>query len=335
LFLAAMLEKMKPTIIFFDKDRGAEIYIRAQGGNYSPIEAGKNTGFNPLQLPDTEKNREFLKDWLSKLVGMEGQELTAEEMEEIATAINGSYKLEKKDRRLTNIDSFFQYGGENCLKVRLKAWLAVGDRGWVFDNETDSLQLDNRLIGFDVTDFLENATIRTPLLMYLFHCVDTLVDGRRIVKILDEGWKLLDDKHFAKTYKNDLKVIRKKNGFNIFGTQEPADVLKSAVGKTIMGQSPTKIFLPNPDADYKDYVEGFKLTEREYELIRTLDLSSRCFIIKQGNKSVVAELNLGGMDDEISVLSGTTANIEILTEIRREYGEQPKDWLPVFYDRRT
>jgi len=335
LFLSAMLEKHKPRQVFFDKDRGAEIFVRAQKGNYSPIEAGKPTGFNPLQLPETDKNKKFLRDWIAKLVEVKGQQLTAEEMEDITKAVNVNYKLEPHERRLSSIWPTFQYGEDNSIKARLKAWLKDGDKGWVFDNEEDSLNLNSRLIGFDVTDFLDDPIIRTPLLMYLFQRIDTLIDGERISITLDEGWKLLDDEYFGKMFKDWLKVIRKKNGFTVFGTQEPSDVTQSAVGKTIMSQSPTQIFLPNPKADREDYIDGFKLTEREFEIIKSLDIESRCFIIKQGQKSVVAELNLANMDDEISILSGTTANVELLDNIRREVGNNPKDWMPPFFERRT
>ncbi|WP_020211024.1 VirB4 family type IV secretion/conjugal transfer ATPase [Gilvimarinus chinensis] len=335
LFLMAMLEKLNPRQIFFDKDRGAEIFIRAQGGTYSPIEAGVPTGFNPLQLPDTERNRKFLRDWLAKLAEDPSRPHTAEDLEQFATAVNGNYKLDKRDRRLSNIYDFFQYSGENDIKARLKGWLENGDRGWVFDNEEDSLELDARLMGFDVTDFLDDATIRTPLLMYLFHRINGIIDGSRLGITLDEGWKLLDDEYFGARYKDWLKVLRKQNGFTVFGTQEPADVLTSAVGSTILSQSPTKIFLPNPDAQRKDYVEGFGLTDREFDLIKSTPIESRRFIIKQGKKSVVAELDLANMDDEIAVLSGTTANVDLMNRIRAEVGDDPADWLPIFHERRN
>lgn len=334
LFLSSMLEKMQPRQIFFDKDRGAEIFIRAQGGTYSPIEAGISTGFNPMQLPDTERNRKFLRDWLAKITEDTSKPHTAEDLEQIATAINGNYKLDHADRRLGNIFDFFQHGGDNSVKSRLKNWIGSGERGWVFDNGTDSLSLDSRLLGFDVTDFLDDQKIRTPLLMYLFHRIDGVIDGSRVSITLDEGWKLLDDEYFGRRFKDWLKVIRKKNGFTVFGTQEPSDVLSSAVGKTIMSQSPTKIFLPNPDANHEDYVEGFNLTEREFELIKNTPIESRRFIVKQGQKSVVAELDLSGMDDEIAVLSGTTSNVELVTKIRAEVGDNPDVWLPVFHERR-
>lgn len=335
LFLSAMLEKLNPTQIFFDKDRGAEIFIRAQGGTYLPIEAGVSTGFNPLQLPDTERNRKFLRDWIAILAGDNVDPLTADDFEEIATAINGNYKLDHNERQLCNIYDFFQHGGEKSVKSRIRNWIGNGDKSWVFDNDNDSLELDARLMGFDVTDFLDDAMVRTPVLMYLFHRIDSLIDGRRTSITLDEGWKLLDDAYFERRFRDWLKVIRKRNGFTVFGTQEPGDVLASKVGKTIMSQSPTKIFLPNPDANHDEYVEGFNLTEQEYFIIRNTPIESRRFLVKQGKKSVVAELDLSNMDDEIAVLSGTSATVDLLTRIRQEVGDDPKVWLPIFQQRRS
>ena len=47
--------------MIFDKDRGLEILVRALGGEYFPLKNGVPTGFNPLQLPVTPSNVEFLK----------------------------------------------------------------------------------------------------------------------------------------------------------------------------------------------------------------------------------------------------------------------------------
>ncbi len=78
------------------------------------------------------------------------------------------------------------------------------------------------------------------------------------------------------------------------------------------------------------------MTEREYELIaRELSVESRRFVLKQGHNSVVADLYLGGFDDDLAFLSGRTANVELLDAIRTEVGNDPKDWLPVFQERRS
>jgi type IV secretion system protein VirB4 len=63
-------------------------------------------------------------------------------------------------------------------------------------------------------------------------------------------------------------------------------------------------------------------------LIRTLPDSARCFLIKHGNDSVVARLNLSGMPDLLTVLSGREASVRRLDEIRAEVGDDPAAWLP-------
>lgn len=59
-FLLAQARKFAPRIVFFDKDRGAELFIRAIGGQYDRLRPGAGSGLNPLQLDDNAVNRQFL-----------------------------------------------------------------------------------------------------------------------------------------------------------------------------------------------------------------------------------------------------------------------------------
>jgi type IV secretion system protein VirB4 len=61
---------------------------------------------------------------------------------------------------------------------------------------------------------------------------------------------------------------------------------------------------------------------------------SRQFLIKQGLNSVVAELRLDGLDDELAVLSGRTETVDLLDRIRARVGDDPKDWLAPFHRER-
>lgn len=58
-FLLAQAFRVSPAprAVFFDKDRGAEIFVRAMSGTYEILEPGAPTGFNPLQIENTAKNR--------------------------------------------------------------------------------------------------------------------------------------------------------------------------------------------------------------------------------------------------------------------------------------
>ena len=99
------------------------------------------------------------------------------------------------------------------------------------------------------------------------------------------------------------------------------------------------ILLPNPNADKKDYIDGLKLTESEFQVVKSLDERSRCFLVKQGHASAVCQLNLRGMDDELAVISASTDNIDIMDRIVKETAKEnrvsiekvsPEMWLENF-----
>jgi type IV secretion system protein VirB4 len=79
-FLLAQAQKYSPRLVFFDKDRGAELFLRAIGGRYDVLRPGEPSGLNPLLLDDTAENRRFLIDWLSRLVDQPGRSLDTEEL---------------------------------------------------------------------------------------------------------------------------------------------------------------------------------------------------------------------------------------------------------------
>ncbi|WP_026088230.1 VirB4 family type IV secretion/conjugal transfer ATPase [Bartonella rattaustraliani] len=335
-FLLAQSQKYDPTMVFFDKDQGAEIFVRAGGGKYKPLKNGQPTGIAPLKgMEYTEKNKIFLRNWVLKLVTTEGEIVTEQERQDIARAIDSLESLPHAQRSLGALQLFFDNTSKEGIAIRLQRWIKGNALGWVFDNDQDDLNLDAQFIGYDMTDFLDNEEIRRPLMMYLFNRILDLIDGRRIIIIIDEFWKALEDDSFKAFAQDRLKTIRKQNGMMLFATQSPKDALNSTIAHTIIEQCPTQIFFPNQKANYNDYVENFKLTEREFELIQSeLSRESRRFLIKQGQNSVVAELNLRGMNDEIAVLSGTTKNIELVNRIISEYGADPDQWLPIFHQRR-
>ena len=75
------------------------------------------------------------------------------------------------------------------------------------------------------------------------------------------------------------------------------------------------------------------LSEREFSLVKTTDPSSRFFLVKQDNDGVIARIDLGGMDEVIRVLSARIDTVLIMDQAMEEVGENPDDWLPLFFKR--
>lgn len=325
-FLLAQARKFAPRIIFFDKDRGAELFIRAIGGQYDQLRPGTPSGLNPLQLADNAANRQFLIEWLTLLAG--GAD--TEEVERIRDAIDASYTQPVERRRLRTLVELFRgyarpHGAD--LYARLRPWWGEGENAWLFDNPQDHTDLAAETVGFDMTEVLDDPRLRTPALLYFFHRVEERLDGTPAIIVVDEGWKALDDDVFVRRIKDWEKTIRKRNGVVGFATQSAQDALESRIASAIIEQAATQIFMVNPKARAEDYIHGFSLTPHEFELIRTLPDSAHCFLIKHGNDSVVARLDLSGERELLTILSGRESTVRLFDDIRRTTGDDPRHWM--------
>ena len=326
-FLAAQAQKFSPRTILFDKDRGAEIFIRGIGGRYDRISPGEPTGFNPLMLPETPANKAFLRDWLGVMLNAEGPE----ELGTIAAAVDATYENDPRLRRLRHFRELLagtRRPQPGDLADRLSAWIEGGEHAWLFDNERDEVDLERRVLGFDMTALLESPRLRTPTMMYLFHRIEERLDGHPTMILIDEGWKALDDEVFAARIRDWLKTLRKRNALVGFATQSARDALDSKISTALVEQTATLVFTPNPRARAEDYSEGFGLTEHELALIKTLPAHSRCFLVRQPNASVVVRLDLGGAPEVLTVLSGREASVRKLDNLRAELGNDPAAWYP-------
>ncbi|MBS7458578.1 VirB4 family type IV secretion/conjugal transfer ATPase [Coralloluteibacterium stylophorae] len=344
-FLLSQVQKYDPapTIFFFDKDRGAEIFVRACGGAYLGLENGQPTGFNPFQCERTDANVQFLGNLVKVLAGKASY--TAREDDDIFRAVESMLDMPVHLRSMTNFQKSLPNMGDDGLFARLRKWTAGNTLGWVFDNPVDIIDLERAdIIGFDYTEVIDNPEVRVPVINYLLHRLEELIDGRPLIYVMDEFWKILDGGGALKEFaKNKQKTIRKQNGLGIFATQSPEDALASDISASLIEQTATLILLPNPNASRDDYINGLKLTDAEFEVVVNLDERSRSFLVKQGHASTVCQLNLRGLDDALAVISASTDNIEVMDRVVRTEATRlgvdrselaPEQWLESFYRER-
>ena len=325
-FLLAQARKYRPRTIFFDKDRGAELFIRAIGGSYDRLTPDRASGLNPLQLEDTPGNRGFLADWIGLLAGG----LDEAEAEQVRDALDTSFTAPPERRRLRHLVELFRGGGRPVagdLYARLRPWWGDGERAWLFDNPRDLTDLSSETVGFDMTAILDDPAVRTPAMFYFFHRVEQRLDGTPAIIVIDEGWKALDDEVFVRRIKDWEKTIRKRNGIVGFATQSAQDALESRIASAIIEQAATQIFMINPKARAEDYIDGFGLSRHEFDLVRSLPDSSHCFLIRHGKESVVARLDLSGERELLTILSGRERTVRLYDELVKTHGEDPANWM--------
>jgi type IV secretion system protein VirB4 len=325
-FLLSQVQRYSPipTIFFFDKDRGAEIFVRACNGRYFTIESGAPTGLNPFQCENTEINKMFLVGFVKLLA--EKETYSSREDEEISMAVASILDAPSHLRNITNLRANLPNLSDDAVYARLARWCTGGYLAWVFDNPEDKISFDGTsIVGFDYTDLIDSDEVRTPVIAYLIFRLEKLIDGRPLIFVMDEFWKILDGEGGLKEFaRNKLKTIRKQNGFGIFATQSPEDALKSDISAALIEQTATLILLPNPNANRADYMDGLKLSEAEFKEVVALDERSRTFLVKQGHSTVLCKLQLGDSPEILSVISSSTGSIAIMNRVIGELALQKR-----------
>lgn len=330
-FLLAQAQRYEtpPTTIIFDKDLGSYVFVKAMGGQYAEIKLGEPTGFNPFHLANTESNQAFLNELIGTILEMDGMGMpTASEKNMIADAV---IKTLSSPKEIADIEAFANYlpDGDNSIRQRLKPW-TEGRYAWVFNNPIDNFELNSHIIGVDYTQFLDMPIVRTPILMYLFHRIQKLIDGRPIIISLDEAWKPLQDEKFRQYIEDKERTIRKENGLLILTSQSPSDFFAN-VPKAMIEQITTQIFLPNPKAKREDYLGQLGLDESEFSIIKNMGVTSREFLIRYQGETTHCKLNLRGIK-AVEVMSGSEDRARLAQRLIREYGESPENWLPAYYE---
>jgi len=343
--------KFGPRMIAYDKDRGMMPLITSLGGRYTVLREGVSTGWQPAQLEPTRANVAMVKRLCRICVEItNGGPVDQLDAELIGNAVDHVMVSGLVPKELRSIFAIWRqipaaarvkHDQKLSLSELLQPWVRGNEHGWLFDNPADLMTFDTHdAFGFDLTDFIVGPDqpapqARTPLLMYLFYRVRSSIDGtRRVIQVFDEFHQYLDDPIMDIEVKRGLKTDRKKDAIYIFATQEPNDALESRIGKTIVQQCVTKILLENPEADEVDYKKGLKLTDAEYQALLDIPEFSRQFLLKQGNQSTIAMMDLRGMEKAISILSGTPDNADRLENILAAMGPdaKPEDWLPLYWE---
>lgn len=340
--LLTQARKFRATAAVFDKDRGMQSTIRAMGGVYFALQMGMSTGWNPLQMDPTPRNLTFMKRLMVQLASRGEKEASLKDQRDISTAVDRlTQMIDLADRGISTLIQFLPnepslHADELSLYDRLERWARGSELGWVFDNPSDDMDLAKYgvdLFGFDLTEFLEDGPIRDAGLMYLIYRTESLIDGRRFMYMFDEVQHALSVPYFQDMMRNKARVIRKQNGVFVFATQEPAAILENPVGRTLIQQTATALYLPNPDGTQEEYVDGFKVSKAVFEMIKSLGEFSRQFVVKQGQSTVTAGLDLSHCPEALLVFSGSEDTALIAEECIAQRGENPQDWLPLYYER--
>ncbi|MDO6758048.1 hypothetical protein Q4598_17555 [Phaeobacter inhibens] len=305
MFLLSQVSRLNPRIIAFDKDRGMEMPIRALGGTYSAVRMGEPTGFNPFAAEADERGTAWLTHWLESTLSNQG-DLSAVQREALSNATRANRDTDPSLRTMRHFRSQLRSvddGGD--LHTRLGIW-DDGQYGWLFSGETEdtTLSFDRDVTAFDLTEIFDSQEVRTAWLAYVFRRIERVIeDERPTILLIDEAWKVLDDPFFEAMLKDWALTLRKKNVAMVLMTQRVDHLRQSAAGGSILESCVTTIVYPNTRFTEEE-VAPLKLTDAETSIVTASTAGGRFALIRSGDVSTVANMDLSALGPLLRVLGG-------------------------------
>jgi len=307
--------------IYLDKDYGAMTNILAAGGKYITLINGEETGFNPFMCPSSKRNINKLQKLIKLMIGTKVK-ITPLEDKKISDAVNyimNEFDIKERNYPISllmeNIAEDAE--SEHSLKSALSLWVHGEKHGWVFDNKTDNFEIDNfEIIGIDGTEFLNDTEVGSVMSFYILWRVMDIRDGRRLGIWIDEAWQWIKDDYTSEEVHNSFKTNRKNNNFMVLGMQSVEDFLKNKSARAIIEESANIILFANPKANEEDYMSGLKCSEEEYLRVKHFNPSEFNCLIKRDEGSVIATIDLSGMEDiYLKILSTNKTDVENIKKI--------------------
>ena len=329
-FLVTESTKYEPNIIYLDQQINSRIFLSALGARYETLllEGEKPSyNFNPLALPDTPKNRDFIKKWLMLLI-FANKDPIEEQINKLHNAVDELFNsLDAASRKLSLLLDFFD---DEAMKNSLSIWCRPNKYGLLFDNPYEELSTGSKTLGLNLSKLANvgDDIALAAIVSYCLYMAGSAFEKSPTIIVINDGNSLTKNIFFKNHLAELLDNLTENNALAI---------LVCSAGKIDVNPNialchnkfSSKLFLP--ELNSKIYQESINLTDEEVAKIKSMKALYRNFMIKQNNSTFIVELNLDGIDYAIKTLAGNKDSQDAMDKAILEIGDNPNRWIIPYY----
>ncbi len=285
-------------VIVVDPEREYKQLAASVDGTYIQLSTKSREKINPFDFSTTtvtgenalSEHIQNLTEILALMLGT----LTSEEKAVIDRAIIKIYKefgytlhgksQAKKKQKFPLLKDFYKtlkQLKQKDLASRLERFVN-GSLSEIFNSQTN-IELDNRLIIFDIKDLSE--TLRPIMMLTIANFVNSQVKSQpqKRILVIDEGWILLQQEESARFISGLVRRARKYYlGVTII-SQQANDFLSSEYGRAIASQSSLRVLMKQDTTTIKKVAQEFNLSGYEQHFLLTCDRGEALIIADQNH----------------------------------------------------
>jgi type IV secretion system protein VirB4 len=333
-FLVAQFRRYRNAhVVCFDKGRSMlPLALAAGGRHYDLASEGDSTGLCPLQHLESDADASWAEEWIATCYELQAKaKPSPQQKEQIHRAIR-SMRKSSLGRSLTDFVTTVQ---DEAVRSALTPYTLSGNMGRLMDEVHDGLK-DDPFSVFELDELMQlGDTNVIPVLLYLFRRIEKALKGQPALLVLDEAWLMLGHPVFAAKVREWLKTLRRANCAVILATQSLSDAARSSIFDVLIESCPTKILLPNEEANKRGTPEqpgpwemytALGLNATEIQLVMT-SVKKRHYYVTSPEGRRLIDLALGPI--ALSFLAvNDRENLARVRQLVEAFGEAwPFAWL--------
>lgn len=291
-FLLTQSRKLPTSIWYLDVRGRAEPLFQAMGGEYHEI-GSATCKLNPLLLPNTPSNREFLALWLSTLIDSTGHQLNRATLSFFQTAIDFILSLPPDQRRMGNLVEYLRQA-DALLAGSVMRYVAGGQFGDLFDMPEDTFA-PGKLSAWNIGRYMSNPATRVPLTGYLLHRLTGALNRTPTLMVLDEGFRIIDTPLFSARIVPWLGYLNQNNAAALFMCESIEESAVIPYTATICGQTATIFAMADAQPDAESYSMGLGFRPEDISALSIIDAATHQVLQRRGDESVIIRAHLGSI----------------------------------------
>lgn len=278
-------------IFAFDKGMSLFPLCAGAGGDHYDVGHG-DLAFAPLQYLDSDTDVSWAEEWIASLMELQSVQVLPAHKRAIHDAM---MLLRDQPPHMRSLSHFRHIVPHIEVKEAIAHYTTEGAMGHLLDAQTDSLGMSSFMV-FEIEELMKMGDQNLlPVIMYIFHRIESALDGSPALLILDEAWVMLGHPVFRAKIREWLKVLRKANCAVVLATQSLSDARHSGILDVLVESCPTKILLPNISANQetqRDLYTDIGLNSRQIDIVATSTQKRDYYIITPEGRRLV-QLALG------------------------------------------
>lgn len=322
------------TVFALDQGRSLETLCRASDGvQLRPAGSAARASMAPLSFLDAAGDRGWALEWLCEMYELQASAPpSVPQRRDIAAALREMSQASPAHRSITDICATIQ---DLDMRAALAQYTAGHPAGAYLDGAEDEVST-GRFVTVEIGELLDaGEKTYIPVLRYLFRRFERTLTGQPALLVLGEAWAMLRNPVFCARIREWLKTLRKANCAVIIETQSLADAVKSDIYDVLIESCPTKILLPNPEADKtgtpsapgpRDYYAMMGLTETDIETLKHAEPKKHYLYASRLGRRLF-DLNLGPVAKAFVAVSDRES-LAAREQVERDRGDAwPAAWL--------